>query len=95
MAQHSSIGASPGAVQGALDGFARSVATFALVVAMVAIGLLTSGGASSLLLPLSTGMESTWLRPSGAAVAPRALNRGRAQRTNDDGYLEGLTKALD
>jgi hypothetical protein len=67
----------------------------ALAVAMVAIGLVNSGEASSLLRSLSTVIEWAWLQPSGAAVSPRALDRDRLQRTNDDAYLEGLTKALD
>jgi hypothetical protein len=90
MAQRSSIGVS---FHGALDALTRVVA--ALAVAMMAIGLLTTGEASSMLPSLSTVVESTWLHGAGAVVSPRALDRDRAQRTNDDAYLEGLTKALD
>jgi hypothetical protein len=90
MAQHSSIGVS---VRGPLDRLACLVA--ALAVAMVAIGLVNTGEASSLLRSLSTVIEWAWLQPSGAAVSLRALDRDRAQRTNDDAYLEGLAKALD
>jgi hypothetical protein len=90
MAQLSSIGVS---LYAPLGGLTCVVA--ALAVAMVAIGLPTYGEGSSILPSLSTVVESIWLQPSGAAVSPRALDRDRAQRTKDDAYLEGLTKAPD
>ena len=95
MAQHSSLGLVAGAIHAPLDGAARLVTTLALVVAMVAIGFLVSGGASSLLPSLSTFIESTRLRPSNAAVVPPPLGRDGAGRTNDDDYLEALIKALN
>jgi hypothetical protein len=79
MAQHFSIGPSGGAVDGPLDG----LALLAIVIAMVAIGLVTSTGASSLVPLLSTVTESTSLQPSARALA------------DDDAYLEGLIEALD
>ena len=61
------------------------LAGLALGVTMAVIGLLAGGGPS-----LSTAMESIRLRPSAGVTA--TLEVGRA---NDDGYLEGLIKALD
>ena len=95
MAQHSSLGLVAGAIHAPLDGVARLTTTLALMVAMVAIGFLVSGGALSLLPSLSTFMESTRLRPSGAAVVPPPVDRDRARRINDDDYLEGIIKALN
>ena len=60
------------------------LAGLALGVTMAVIGLLAGGGPS-----LSTAMESIRLRPSAGVTA--TLEVGRA---NDDGYLEGLIKAL-
>ena len=56
-----------------------------LVGTMAVFGLLAGGGPS-----LSTAMESIRLQPSAGVTA--TLEVGRA---NDDGYLEGLIKALD
>jgi len=95
MAQRCSLGLFAGAVDASLGGLARLVTPFALAVAMMAIGFLASGGASSLLPSSSTFVESTRSRPSGAAVVASALNRDGTRRTNDDNYLEGLIKALD
>ena len=61
------------------------LARLALGVTMAVIGLLAGGGPS-----LSIAMESIRLRPSAGVTA--TLEVGRA---NDDGYLEGLIKALD
>ena len=61
------------------------LAGLALGVTMAVIGLLSGAGPS-----LSTAMESIRLRPSAGVTA--TLEVGRA---NDDGYLEGLIKALD
>ena len=61
------------------------LAGLALGVTMAVFGLLAGGGPS-----LSTAMESIRLRPSAGVTA--TLEVGRA---NDDGYLEGLIKALD
>jgi hypothetical protein len=83
MAQRFSIGPLGGAVHGPLDGLARPVATLAIVIAMVAIGPLTSTGASSLVPVLSTVTESRSLQPSARALA------------DDDTCLEGLIEALD
>ena len=61
------------------------LAGLTLVVTMAVFGLLAAGGPS-----LSTAVESIRLRPSAGVTA--TLEVGRA---NDDGYLEGLIKALD
>ena len=61
------------------------LAGLTLVVTMAVFGLLAGGGP-----PLSTAMESIRLRPFAGVTA--TLEVGRA---NDDGYLEGLIKALD
>ena len=61
------------------------LAGLVLVVTMAVIGLLAGSGPS-----LSTATESIRLRPSAGVTA--TLEVGRA---NDDGYLEGLIKALD
>ena len=61
------------------------LAGLVLVVTMAVFGLLAAGGPS-----LSTAVESIRLRPSAGVTA--TLEVGRA---NDDGYLEGLIKALD
>jgi len=83
MAQHSSIGLFASAVRSPLAGLA-------LGVTMAVIGLLAGGGPS-----LSTAMESIRLRPSAGVTATLEVDLDRASRANDDGYLEGLIKALD
>jgi hypothetical protein len=83
MAQHFSIGLFASAVRGPLAGVL-------LVVTMAVIGLLAGGGPS-----LSTAMESIRLRPSTGVTATLEVDLDQASRANDDGYLEGLIKALD
>ena len=61
------------------------LAGLTLVVTMAVFGLLAGGEPF-----LSRAMESIRLRPSAGVTA--TLEVGRA---NDDGYLEGLIKALD
>jgi hypothetical protein len=78
---HSSIGAS--AVRGPLAGVV-------FVVTMAVIGLLAGGGPS-----LSTAMESIRLWPSAGVTATLEVDLDPGSRANDDGYLEGLVKALD
>jgi hypothetical protein len=56
---------------------------------MAVIGLLSGAGPS-----LSTAMESIRLRPSAGVTATLEVDLYRASRANDDGYLEGLIKAL-
>ena len=57
---------------------------------MAVIGLLAGGGPS-----LSTAMESIRLRPSAGVTTTLEVDLDRVSRANDDGYLEGLIKALD
>ena len=83
MAQHSSIGLFASAVRGPLAGLA-------LAVTMAVIGLLAGGGPS-----LSTAMESIRLRLSAGVTTTLEVDLDRVSRANDDGYLEGLIKALD
>ena len=83
MAQHSSIGLCASAVRGPLAGLA-------LGVTMAVIGLLAGGGPS-----LSTAMESIRLRPPAGVTGILEVDLDRVSRANDDGYLEGLVKALD
>jgi len=80
---HSSIGIFASAVRGPLAGLA-------LGVTMAVIGLLAGGGPS-----LSTAMESIRLRPSAGVTTTLEADLDRVSRANDDGYLEGLIKALD
>ena len=80
---HSSIGIFASAVRGPLAGLA-------LGVTMAVIGLLAGGGPS-----LSTAMESIQLRPSAGVTSTLEVHIDRVSRANDDGYLEGLIKALD
>ena len=80
---HSSIGIFASAVRGPLAGLA-------LGVTMAVIGLPAGGGPS-----LSTAMESIRLRPSAGVTAALEADLDRVSRANDDGYLEGLIKALD
>jgi hypothetical protein len=80
---HSSIEIFASAVRGPLAGLA-------LGVTMAVIGLLAGGGPS-----LSTAMESIRLRPSAGVITTLEVDLDRVSRANDDGYLEGLIKALD
>ena len=66
------------------------MAGVALGVTMAVIGLLAGGRPS-----LSTAMESIRLRPSAGVTGTLEVDLDRASRANDDGYLEGLVKALD
>jgi hypothetical protein len=73
----------------------RLLARAALVVAIAVIGLFATTAAPLLVPPLSTVTESTLLPLPAAAVAPQGGDPDRADRTNDDHYLDGLIKALD
>lgn len=83
MSQHSPIGLFASAVRGPLGGLA-------LGVTMAVIGFLAGGGPS-----LSIAIESIRLRPSAGITGTLEVDLDRASRANDDGYLEGLIKALD
>ena len=91
MVQQCSNGLFASAVCRPLDGIVRPV-TAALALAVV-IGLLAGGG--RLAPALSTVAESRRLQLSTAAIGSLELERDRTSGTNDDGYLEGLVKAMN
>ena len=76
------------------DGHIRLVApALALMLGMMAIGFVAGDKPSAWTHLLSTVTEWTGSQPL-AAGADRALDRDGASRANDDGYVEGLQKAL-
>jgi hypothetical protein len=91
MVQQCSNGLFASAVYRPFDGVVLPV-TAALVLAVV-IGLLAGGG--RLAPSSSTVAESTRLQPSAADMGSLELERDRTSGTNDDGYLEGLVKAMN
>jgi hypothetical protein len=77
------------------DGHIRLVApALALVLGMMAIGFVASDKPSTWSNLLSTVTEWTVSQSSAPGADSRALDRDGASRANDDGYLEGLQKAL-
>jgi len=77
------------------DGHIRLIApALALMLGMMAIGFVAGDKPSTWTNLLSTITEWTVSQPSAAGVESRALDRDGASRANDDGYLEGLQKAL-
>jgi hypothetical protein len=93
MAQQSSIrlfGMAP--VDGPRDNLVRfAVKELTLVLAIVVLCLLV-GGASLRTASLLGVTDSTRSEPSAVGVG--ILDRDGASRANDDGYVEGLEKAL-
>jgi len=90
MVQQCSNGLFTGAICRPLDGLVRPV-TAALALA-VAIGFLAGGGR---LVPSSSSVaESTRLEQSAADIGSQGLDRDRTSGTNEDGYLDGLVKAM-
>ena len=78
------------AIRRPLDSLGRPVIA-ALALAVV-IGFLAGGGR---LVPSSSSVaESTRWEPSAADIGSQELDRDRTSGTNDDGYLEGLVKAM-
>jgi hypothetical protein len=78
-----------------LDGHIRLVApALALVLGMMAIGFVAGDKPSTWSNLLSTVTEWTVSQLSAAGADSRALDRDGASRANDDGYLEGLQKAV-
>ena len=95
MAQRSSTRASTKAVDAPLDGLVRLVPpALALMLGMMAIGFVAGDKPSTRANLLSTVTEWTGSQPSAAGADSRALDRDGATRANDDGYVEGLQKAL-
>ena len=77
------------------DGHMRLVApALALILGMMAIGFLAGDKPSIWTNLMSTVTEWTVSQPSAAGADSRVLDRDGASRANDDGYLEGLQKAL-
>ena len=78
------------------DGHIHLVApALALILGMMAIGFLAGDKPSTWTNLMSTVTESTVSQPSAAGADSRAPDRDEASRANDDGYLEGLQKALE
>jgi hypothetical protein len=95
MARRSSTHAFTKAVDAPLDGLVRLVPpALALMVGMIAIGFVAGDKPSTWTNLLSTVTEWTGSEPSAAGDDSRILDRDGASRANDDGYLEGLQKAL-
>jgi hypothetical protein len=79
-------------IAGPWDNFVRfAVKEFALVLVIVVLCLLV-GGAS--LQTASLLGVTEWTRSEPSIVGAGILDRDGASRANDDGYLEGLQKAL-
>ena len=77
------------------DGHIRLVApALALMLAMMAIGFVAGDKPSTWTNLLCTVTEWTVSQSSAPGADSRALDRDGASRANDDGYLEGLQKAL-
>jgi hypothetical protein len=96
MARQTSIRLLGGAGDRPFDAFVRLVAvTLVFVLGMAVVSLPTGNGPSSLTAFLSTLAASTRWEGSVAQLGSQLLERDQASRANDDGYLEGLAKALD
>ena len=95
MAQRSSTHGSIKAVDAPLDSLVRFVRpAVALMLGMIAIGFVASDKPSTWTNLLSTVTEWTGSQPSVAGVDSRVVDRDGVSRANDDGYVEGLQKAL-
>ena len=77
------------------DGHIRLIApALALMLGMMAIGFVASDKPSTWTNLLSMVMEWTGSQPAAAGADSRVFDRDGASRANDDGYLEGLHRAL-
>ena len=95
MAQRSSTRTLTRAVDAPSDGHIRLVApALALMLGMMAIGFVAGDKPSTWTNSLSTVTEWMGSQPSAAGTDSRVFDRDGASRANDDGYLEGLQKAL-
>jgi hypothetical protein len=95
MAQQSSSPVFTKAVDAPLDGLVRLIpSAVALMLGMMAIGFVAEDKPSTWTSLLSTVTEWTGLQPSDAGADNRELDGVAPSRANDDGYLEGLQKAL-
>jgi hypothetical protein len=70
-------------------------AALVLVVAMAVAGLPTGGKSSSWTALWSTVTASMQSRPADAVVGSGVLDQDQVTQANDDGYVEGLAKALN
>jgi hypothetical protein len=96
MARQTSIRLIGGAGDRRFDAFVRLVAvTVVFVLGMAVVSLPTGNRPSSLTAFLSTLAASTRWEAADAQLGSQLLERDEANRANDDGYLEGLAKALD
>jgi hypothetical protein len=78
------------------DDFVRlAAAALVLVVATAIVTLPSSGRPSSWAAFWSAASASMQSQPSSVEVGPRLLDQNTASRANDDGYLDGLAKALN
>jgi hypothetical protein len=95
MAQQSSTRTLSRAVDAPSDGHIRLVApALALMLGMMAISFVAGDKPSTWTNLLSTVTEWTGSHPSAAGADSRVLDSDGTSRANDDGYLEGLQKAL-
>ena len=95
MAQRFSTRALTSAVDAPSHGHVRLLApALALMLGMMAIGFVAGDNPSTWAKSLYTVTEWTGSQPSTASADSRVLDRDGASRANDDGYLEGLQKAL-
>jgi len=79
-----------------LDDLIRLVAaTLVLLAATAIVSLPTGDKLSSWTASWSTLAASMRSLPADAEVGPGLLDPKEVDRANDDGYLEGLAKALD
>ena len=95
MAQRFSTRALTSAVDAPSHGHVRLLApALALMLGMMAIGFVAGDKPSTWTNLLSTVTEWTGSQPTAAGADSRAIDRDGASRANDDGYLDGLQKAL-
>jgi hypothetical protein len=95
MAQKPSIREFTRAVDAPTDGLIRLFTpALALILGMMAIGFVAGDKPSIWTNLVSTGTEWTDSQPSTAGADNRVFDRDGASHANDDGYLEGLQKAL-
>ena len=97
MEQQSSTPAFTKAVDAPLDGLVRLIPpAVALMLGMIAIWFVASDKPSTWTNLLSTVTRTEWTgsQPSAAGADTRVLDRDGVSRANDDGYVEGLQKAL-
>lgn len=94
MAQQSSVRQFGRAVDGSSNSVVRPITVaLALLLAMVVVGLLICGGRSSRVALFSAVTESS-SRPSTAGAGIPEPDDDAGSRSNNDGYVEGLRRAM-